>query len=94
MDTKQLIINSLIDIDSGYSVLIENSGDLTPLFGPGGLLDSLGLVVLVIKLEEGLRKHYGKSITLSSDRAMSMRNNPFATIKSLEEFIKLCVESS
>ena len=43
----------------------------TPLFGEGGPVDSLGLVNLILWLEETIAAEWGVEVTLSDDRAFS-----------------------
>jgi acyl carrier protein len=61
----------------------------TVLFGPGALLDSMGLVTLVVDVEQQVLQEYGLSVTLADDRAMSQRNSPFRTIGTLRDYIGL-----
>ena len=65
---------------------IENES--TELFGRDGILDSMGLVNLVVALEEVIQERYGVAITLADERAMSKSESPFRTISSLDEHIK------
>ena len=64
---------------------IEN--ETTELFGRDGVLDSMGLVNLVVALEEVIQERYGVAITLADERAMSRSKSPFRTISSLAEYI-------
>jgi acyl carrier protein len=57
------------------------------LFGPGSPLDSLGLVALLIDLEEALQDR-GLEITLSDDRAMSESRSPFRSVPTLVAYIR------
>jgi acyl carrier protein len=59
----------------------------TILYGEGGKLDSLGLVHLIVGIEQTLLEKYNKSITIANERALSSRNSPFRTVKSLSDFI-------
>jgi acyl carrier protein len=61
----------------------------TYLIGPGSLLDSLGLVRLIVDLEQRLQDEYGISLTLADERAMSQKNSPFRTVQSLAGYIWL-----
>jgi hypothetical protein len=56
------------------------------IFGPGSSLDSLGLVALLIELEDLLRDK-GVDLTLSDDRAMSQRSSPFRDVPALTSYI-------
>jgi len=57
------------------------------LYGAGSPLDSLGLVSLLIEVEEGLRDA-GLEISLSDERAMSQRHSPFRTVQTLAAYIE------
>jgi len=57
-----------------------------PLFGPPSPLDSLGLVSLLIDVEEALDEA-GHPVILSDDRALSQSRSPFRTVSSLVEYI-------
>ena len=57
------------------------------LFGPDSPLDSLGLVSLLLDVEEGLADQ-GFNITISDARAMSQRVSPFRSVPALVEYIR------
>ena len=57
------------------------------IFGDGSPLDSLGLVALLIDIEEALYEH-GHSVTLSDARAMSQSRSPFRSVPALVAFIQ------
>ncbi len=61
----------------------------TVLFGPGAKLDSMGLVTLVVDVEQQLQQTFNLTITLADDRAMSQRSSPFRTIGTLRDYILL-----
>jgi len=56
------------------------------LFGDGSPLDSLGLVSLLIDVEEALLDR-GFQVTLSDARAMSQTNSPFRSVPALVDYI-------
>ena len=58
----------------------------TLLFGTNGYLDSMGLVSLLIDIEESLQNE-GLDVSLSDERAMSERNSPFRDVPALTEYI-------
>ena len=58
-----------------------------PLFGAESPLDSLGLVALVIDVEEAMISK-GFNIVLSDERALSQRRSPFRDIASLVDYIE------
>lgn len=59
----------------------------TALFGTNGLLDSMGLVTLIVEVEQALADRFGITITLADDRAMSQRNSPFRSVGALADYI-------
>ena len=56
------------------------------IFGPGSPLDSLGLVALVLDIEEGLGA-IACDLVLSDERAMSQKRSPFRNVPSLVAYI-------
>jgi acyl carrier protein len=81
-----------------YRVLDEFNQDLpaglklvksadTVLYGEHGQLDSINLVHLIVAVEEKVEGEFGVAVTLADERALSMRNSPFATVSALEHYI-------
>src|SRR5262245_35888224 len=58
-----------------------------PLFGADSTLDSLGLVALLIDIEEALAGE-GLNVTLSDERALSQRRSPFRSVDTLAAYIE------
>jgi acyl carrier protein len=56
------------------------------LFGPDSPLDSLGLVALLLDVEEGLAD-IGLHVVLSDERAMSQKRSPFRSVQSLVAYV-------
>ena len=61
-------------------------GPAAPIFGPGSPLDSLGLVSLLMDIEDGLAQ-LGVTLTLSDARAMSRKRSPFRDVPELVAFM-------
>ncbi len=61
-------------------------GPTTRLVGAESVLDSLGLVTLIVDVEDRLRSDHGVLVTLADDRAMSRTRSPFRTVQSLAEY--------
>jgi len=66
----------------------------TVLFGRGSNLDSLGLVSLIVGIEQGLADHFGREMTLADEKAMSQRSSPFRTVSTLVDYIVLRLEEA
>jgi acyl carrier protein len=57
-----------------------------PIFGPDSTLDSLGLVGLLLDIEEGLQE-IGCDVVLSDERAVSQKRSPFRSVPSLVSYV-------
>jgi acyl carrier protein len=61
-----------------------------PIFGPDSSLDSLGLVGLLLDVEEGLQA-IGCDVVLSDERAVSQKRSPFRNVQSLVAYVSTLV---
>jgi hypothetical protein len=59
----------------------------TPLFGDKGILSSFELVTLLLEVEDIISSRVGSQITLSDERAMAARRNPFRSPASLADYV-------
>jgi acyl carrier protein len=66
----------------------------TSLFGKGGRLDSLGLVNLLLLVEEQIVDSLGVSITIADERALSLKHSPFRDVHSLADYVAQLVEEA
>jgi acyl carrier protein len=57
-----------------------------PIFGPDSPLDSLGLVALLLDVEDALRDR-GCPVVLSDERAVSQKRSPFRSVRTLVDYI-------
>ena len=76
---------------------LELDGDMGPatrLFGEGGVLDSMGLVSLVIAVEQEIEEKFGVSVALADEKALSRRNSPYRTVQSLAEYAGEQIEAA
>jgi acyl carrier protein len=83
-----LIISSLRDLYEQNG--IDADGDLsedTCLIGHRAALDSLGLVTLIVDLEQKIEETFDIALTLANERAMSQKHSPFLTVGSLATYI-------
>jgi acyl carrier protein len=89
------------DFDNVLSIIMENLRERVPestsdgggdfsretiLLGGSGILDSLGLVSLIISVEQGIEDALGISISLADEKAMSQSRSPYRTVGSLAEY--------
>ena len=87
---ESIIINSIKELNEELpeDKQIELTSDVV-LFGIGGKLDSLGLVNLLVIIEQNIEDNYGVSITIADEKAMSQKHSPFKTVSTLNKFIEL-----
>jgi len=64
-----------------------------PLFGSASPLDSIGLVALLLDIEEAFET-LGRPIVLSDDRAVSQKRSPFRSVDSLVEYIDRLIQGA
>ena len=74
--------NELRELDSRIACAED-----TILYGSGGSLDSLGLVSLLMDVEEAVSARSGRPLVLTDEHAMSQRRNPFRTVGSLTDYV-------
>jgi hypothetical protein len=86
-DIEQLVLNALrlANLSRPPDRQLPVSAT-APLFGHGTPLDSLGLVAVVIDVEDALSDN-GTPVELSDARAMSQSRSPFRTVPSLVDYI-------
>ena len=90
---ETVIINSIKELNNNLSK--DNKLELskkTILFGKDGKLDSLGLVNLLVIMEQNIEDEFDVSITIADERAMSQKYSPFRTIGSLADYIEMLLK--
>jgi acyl carrier protein len=78
VEAQELLLGSGID---------RSLGDEAPLFGGAGPFDSMALVSLITHIEELVDTELQMSVILVSEKAMSARRSPFATVATLVAFV-------
>jgi acyl carrier protein len=61
----------------------------TALFGSASELDSLGLINLVVAVEQKVEEQFNTTITLADDRALSQEISPFSTVQTLADYVAM-----
>jgi acyl carrier protein len=87
-DIIDIIFTCIEEINKQKNIEIEKSID-TRLFGAESDLDSLGLVSLVVSVEENINSKYDVSISIADERAMSQKHSPFRSVDTLSDYILL-----
>ena len=85
------IVDLIVETVDGYRVATGSEGGPlrrdTALFGPSGALDSLGLVSVLVEIEQKVADRLGRTVSLMDDRAMSQASSPFRTVGSLADYL-------
>ena len=61
----------------------------TLLFGKSGVLDSNGLVILIVTIEEKIEDEFGVSLTIADEKALSQEKSPFISVETLADYLAL-----
>jgi acyl carrier protein len=87
-DVMKVVLESVaeLNLQLDASQQLQLTPD-TQLFGRGSRLDSLGLVNLIVLVEEKAADTFGKSVTIADERAMSQKSSPFRTVRTLSEYL-------
>lgn len=83
---KQVVLESIQNYISSVDNKCLEIDEDTNLIGEKSILDSLGLVNVLVDLEVKLNE-IDLEICFISEKAMSLENSPFKNVKSLMQFI-------
>ena len=81
-----LIIDTAKDLGDDLIAADSELSEDTTLFGKAGILDSMGLVTLIIAVEQAIEDKYGASAGLADEKAMSQANSPYRTVGTLADY--------
>ena|SRR5205807_920415 len=68
-------------------VAVQKSLDAT-LYGPGGKLESLDFVTLIMEVEEKINAEFGADITIADENLLSKQKSPFSTLGTLIDYLE------
>ena len=89
----EMIITTANELNHEEEVSISSELNKdTPLFGENGILDSMGLVSLIVAVEQAIEESMDVSISLADEKAMSQKNSPYKTIGTLAEYAEGLIE--
>ena len=90
---SEIILSSLRDLiaEKKEDEKVEVS-ETTDLYGRNSNLDSLGLVTLLLDIEQKINEAFDVLIALTDERAMSQKHSPFRTVQTLVQYISMLVE--
>ena len=90
--TKERILQTLYDIIDQVNQLREANDQLeksvaTILSGEGGQLDSLGLINLIVAVEQKMEDEFHSTVILTDIDVLSTSNGPLHTVGSLAAYL-------
>ena len=93
MEIKTLVFRAIDEINQQLPIEdhLEKSLDAV-LLGINSKLDSLGLINLIVAVEQNIEDEFDVTITLADEKAMSQKHSPFRTVESLVNYIRLLLE--
>lgn len=94
-DVMITIVNAVREFAEAAGTPVN--GDLTAdthLFGGDGLLDSLGLVSVLMDVEQTINDELGTEITIADERAMSQERSPFRQVGSLTDYVMTLLDEA
>lgn len=83
-------MNALMEQDSVQGEMNEETG----IYGSSGRLDSMGLVSLLVAVEQAVEDEFDIEIAIANARAMSQKNSPFKTVGSLADYVTELVKEA
>ena len=89
-----LIIETAGDLGEDLSTSSENLTQDTILFGEEGVLDSMGLVTLIVAVEQAIEDEFEVGAGLADEKAMSQAKSPYRTIGALADYAASQIQGS
>jgi acyl carrier protein len=91
---QELIIETANELTEDEEIEIsEPVGPTTTLFGPDGVLDSMGLVSLVIAVEQAIEETFEILISLADEKALSQKHSPYSSVSALASYAVAEIEA-
>jgi acyl carrier protein len=81
-----LIIETARELGDNEASFSVELGPETRLFGDDGILDSMGLVTLVVAVEQAIEDEFGRSVSLADEKALSRKRSPYRSVEALAEY--------
>ena len=99
MNMKKTVVQSILkaidELNEQFSPEQQlKKSEKTVLFGKDGKLDSLGLVSLLVTIEQNIEDEFDVSFTIADERAMSQKRSPFRTIGTLADYIDMLMKKN
>jgi acyl carrier protein len=97
MDRKQKMKGALFEVIEELNRLLPpeeqlQKGAQTKLADKEEGLDSLGLIILIVMVEEKVEQAFGLQVSLSNLELLEGEDNPFVTVDSLSAYLSTMLE--
>ncbi|MFT6235703.1 MAG: hypothetical protein ACJAU9_000780 [Lentimonas sp.] len=93
-EVEVLVIESVRLLAEDFDlVALQQPCAESAIYGNDGVLDSMALVNLLADVEDAVFEQFGAAIALADEKAMSARNSPFLTIKTLAQAVLERIEA-
>lgn len=81
-----LIIETANELGEDEIGISGNLAEDTILFGKEGVLDSMGLVTLIVAVEQAIEDKFDVSPGLADEKAMSQAKSPYRSVATLADY--------
>lgn len=81
-----LVLDAMRDVLAARGINPTTLDENSPLLGPGAIVDSIGLVNVILEVEQRLADQ-GHAVSLTSEKAMSLTRSPFRSPASLVQHV-------
>ncbi len=88
----EIVITCLREALEQAGATVGEINEETVIVGPAAVLDSIGVVSLIVDIEQRLEMDHDVSVTLASERAMSQRSSPFRNAAVLADHVIATIE--
>jgi acyl carrier protein len=89
-DILSTILTSLsntVEMTTGNAVEQGSLQENTRLIGHEAVLDSMGLVSLLLDVEQSILDQFDVVIIIADERAMSQKRSPFRSVETLTDYV-------
>jgi hypothetical protein len=83
---------TILNMEENNEAPVDSLNESTSLLGRRSVIDSMGLVTLLVNIEQKITEDHRITITIADERAMSQEKSPFLTVQSLSDYTWLLIE--
>ena len=95
LQVEKLIFDAIdeLNITQSADERLEKALD-TPLLGESGKLNSLGLVNLIVGVEERVESEAGVAITIADEKYHDQNRSPFSDVSTLVDYVSMLIDEA